>query len=153
MSVAVRIAYPLRLARARVAHRPARLLLVATGIAAGACVLALVYAGSLVIRDRALERAAAALPASERSVQATWFGTLSTGAGNWCGARTNFTDVAAWPDGAEPVGIADVGGTPDALGDSDCCDMFEVQAARASATTGIHHRYRMPARAAIERAA
>jgi hypothetical protein len=83
MSVAVRIVYPLRLARARVAHRPARLALVAAGIAAGACVLALVDAGSLLIRDRALERAAAALTPSQRSVQVTWFGTVSTGASSW----------------------------------------------------------------------
>jgi hypothetical protein len=81
------------------------------------------------------------------SVTAT---SRSTGAGSWCGARTNFTDVAACPDGAGPLGIAEVGGTPDALGDSDCGDMFDVHAARASATTGIHHRYRMPPRAAIE---
>ena len=54
-----------------------------TAVVAGAAVLALVDAGSLVIRDRALERATAALPASQRVVQATWFGTLSTGASAW----------------------------------------------------------------------
>ena len=83
MSAARRIAYPLRLVRARLAHRAGRLALVAVGIAAGAAVLCLVYAGALVIRDRSLERATAALPASERAVQATWFGTLSTGPSAW----------------------------------------------------------------------
>jgi hypothetical protein len=83
VSLAVRIAYPARLARARLAHRAGRMLLVGLGIAAGACVLALVYAGSLIIRDRSLERAIAALPASERTVQVTWFGTLSTGSATW----------------------------------------------------------------------
>lgn len=83
MSLAVRVGYPVRLARARLAHRAGRMLLVGAGIAAGACVLALVYAGSLIIRDRSLERATAALPASQRTVQVTWFGTLSTGAATW----------------------------------------------------------------------
>jgi hypothetical protein len=78
--LALRVAYPLRLVRARLAHRRERVLLVGAGIAAGAAALALVDAGGLVIQDRSLQRAAAQLPASERAVQATWYGTLSTGA-------------------------------------------------------------------------
>ena len=65
-----------------------------------------------------------------------------TGAGNWCGARTNFTDAAVVALGDAPLGVAEVGGTPDALGDSG--DMFDVQAASATVTTGIHHHRRMP---------
>src|SRR4051812_32990201 len=83
MSVAVRVGYPVRLARARLAHRAGRMALVAAGIAAGAGGVAPVYAGSLGTRARSLERATAALPASQRVVQATWFGTLSTGTSAW----------------------------------------------------------------------
>jgi hypothetical protein len=103
MSVAVRFAYPLRLARARVAHRPARLLLVAAGIAAGACVLALVDAGSLQIRDRALQRAVAELTPSQRAVQVTWFGTISTGASSFSSLDRVVRPQLRALEGREPV--------------------------------------------------
>jgi hypothetical protein len=103
VSLAVRVGYPLRLARARLAHRAGRMALVGLGVAAGACVLALVDAGSLVIRDRSLERAVAALPASQRVVQATWFGTLSTGSSAWTRLDAHVRPRLRTLNGGEPV--------------------------------------------------
>lgn len=82
-TLAHRTFYPLRLARARLARRLGRMLLVGLGVAAGAAVLALVDAGGLLIQDRNLERATAALAPSDRAVQVAWYGTLSTGAFRW----------------------------------------------------------------------
>jgi hypothetical protein len=72
-----RLAYPLRLAAARLAAGGRRLLLVAIGIVAGAAVLAAVLAGRLVMEDRALQQAAASLPPEDRTVAVAWSGTLS----------------------------------------------------------------------------
>jgi hypothetical protein len=103
MTLAARITYPVGLARARLAHRAGRMLLVAAGVAAGACVLALVDAGSLVIRDRGLERAAAALTPSQRAIQVTWFGTLSTGSSSWARLDAIVRPRLRTVDGREPV--------------------------------------------------
>jgi len=69
-----RLATPLRLARLRLAHRLERVALVTLGIAAGTAMLAAVLGGSLLARDRSLERATARIPAADRAVRALWFG-------------------------------------------------------------------------------
>src|SRR5438552_4994863 len=74
MSTLRRLATPLRLARLRLAHRLERVALVALGIAAGTAMLAAVLGGSLLARDRSLERATARIPAADRAVRALWFG-------------------------------------------------------------------------------
>src|SRR5712692_7157181 len=74
MSTLRRLATPLRLARVRLAHRLERVALVALGIAAGTAMLAAVLGGSLLARDRSLERATARIPAADRAVRALWFG-------------------------------------------------------------------------------
>src|SRR6266542_6732028 len=74
MSMFRRLATPLGLAERRLTHRLERVALVALGIAAGTAMLAAVLGGSLLARDRSLERATARIPASERAVRALWFG-------------------------------------------------------------------------------
>ncbi len=74
MSTFRRLATPLRLARLRLAHRLERVALVTLGIAAGTAMLAAVLGGSLLARDRSLERATARIPAADRAVRALWFG-------------------------------------------------------------------------------
>ena len=74
MSTLRRLATPLRLARLRLAHRLERVALVALGIAAGTAMLAAVLGGSLLARDRSLERATAQISAPDRAVRALWFG-------------------------------------------------------------------------------
>jgi hypothetical protein len=69
-----RLVFPLRLVRARLGAGGERLILVATGVVAGAAVLAAVLAGSLVMQDRALAQATVQLPPDERLVQVTWSG-------------------------------------------------------------------------------
>lgn len=98
-----RIGYPLELVRARLARRADRVVLVGLGVAAGAAVLALVYAGSAIMEDRSLERAAAALPASDRAVQATWFGTLGTGANGWRRLDAGVRPQLRAATGREPI--------------------------------------------------
>src|SRR3954465_10834384 len=72
-----RIAYPLRLAWARLLRRGERVLLVLFGIAAGAALLAAVLAGSLVAQDRSVARATARVPAQDRTVRLVWGGIAS----------------------------------------------------------------------------
>ncbi len=72
--------FPIRLARSRLGAGGERLFLVAVGIVAGAAAIAAVLSGRLVMQDRSLAQATAALPASDRSVEVAWFGALS---GNW----------------------------------------------------------------------
>jgi hypothetical protein len=74
MTTLRRLATPLRLARARLARRLERVALVALGIAAGAAMLAAVLGGSLLARDRSLERAVTHIAPAERAVRALWFG-------------------------------------------------------------------------------
>ena len=74
MTALRRLAAPLRLARLRLARRLGRVALVVLGIAAGTAMLASVLGGSLLARDRSLERATAEIPASDRAVRALWFG-------------------------------------------------------------------------------
>ena len=56
------------------------MLLVAGGIAAGAALLAAVFAGSLVAQDRSVERATARVPAADRTVRLVW-GGIGSGPG------------------------------------------------------------------------
>jgi hypothetical protein len=69
-----RLAYPLRLARLRLARRLERVFIVGLGIAAGAAMLAAVLGGSLVAQDRGLARAADRIAPADRAVRALWFG-------------------------------------------------------------------------------
>jgi hypothetical protein len=62
-----RVRAPLAVAAARLRRHPGRGLLVAAGVAAAVATLALVDGGSVIARDRATQRAIAALPPSERS--------------------------------------------------------------------------------------
>ncbi|HEY7002713.1 MAG TPA: hypothetical protein VH281_00410 [Gaiellaceae bacterium] len=66
------IAFPLRLAWARLSRRPARALLLALGVAAAAGALAVVLGGSLVAQDVSAGRALAGVPVSKRSVAVTY---------------------------------------------------------------------------------
>jgi FtsX-like permease family protein len=76
-----RVTFPLRLAWARLARRPERVVLVTLGIAAGAALLAAVLAGSLVAQDRSVERATARVPETDRTVRLVW-GGIASGPGN-----------------------------------------------------------------------
>jgi len=57
-----------------VTARPAAFVLAAAGVALAACALATVSAASLVVKDRAVGRAIAALPPDQRAVRVTWVG-------------------------------------------------------------------------------
>lgn len=82
MSNALRRAgYPLRLAWIRLARRGEHVVLVAFGIAAGAALLAVVLAGSLIARDRNLSRAGNQLAPQDRAVRLFW-GGIASGAAN-----------------------------------------------------------------------
>ena len=69
-----RILFPIRLARARLGSGGGRLALVALGIVAGTAALAAVLGGRLVMQDRSLAQATAALPAGNRSLEVAWVG-------------------------------------------------------------------------------
>jgi len=69
-----RILFPIRLAAARLGSGGGRLALVALGIVAGTAALAAVLGGRLVMQDRALAQATAALPAGNRSLEVAWVG-------------------------------------------------------------------------------
>ena len=74
MTALRRLAFPLRLARARLSRRLGRFALVALGLAAAAATLAAVLAGSLVAQDRSIARELEQLPDPARAVRAAWFG-------------------------------------------------------------------------------
>lgn len=80
MTVLRRILYPVNLAWARLVRRGGRMVLVAVGIAAGAALLAAVFAGSLVAQDRSVERATERVPAADRTVRLVW-GGIGSGLG------------------------------------------------------------------------
>ena len=80
MTVVRRILYPVNLAWTRLARRGGRMVLVAVGIAAGAALLAAVFAGSLVAQDRSVERATTRVPAADRTVRLVW-GGIGSGPG------------------------------------------------------------------------
>ena len=68
-----RIAFPLWLARVRLARRGERLVLVVLGLAATAAMLGAVLAGTVTAQDRDVGRRVAALPADVRAVRVNWF--------------------------------------------------------------------------------
>jgi hypothetical protein len=74
-----RAAYPLALARTRLASRGTRAAILGAGIAAGATVLGLVVGGSLVAQDRSLERALARVAPEDRTVHVAYFGVPASG--------------------------------------------------------------------------
>jgi hypothetical protein len=76
-----RVAFPLWLARSRLARRGGRFLTVALGIAAGAALFTGVLAASTLVRDRSLARAVAAIPDDQRQVRAGWYGLLGAATG------------------------------------------------------------------------
>jgi hypothetical protein len=69
-----RLAVPVGLGLRRVTARPAAFILAAAGVTLAACALATVSAASLVVKDRAVGRAIAALPPDQRAVRVTWVG-------------------------------------------------------------------------------
>ena len=95
-----RAAFPIRLARARLAAGGERLALVAIGIVAGAAAIAAVLGGRLVMQDRALAQATAALPSSDRSLTVAWFGAYG---GNWRPLDRDVTNELVALTGREPA--------------------------------------------------
>ncbi len=73
-----RFAFPLALAGKRLLRRRGRIVLAGLGIATGSLALAVVLAGSLVVQDQGLTRAAERLPEAERAVRAFWLGVPRT---------------------------------------------------------------------------
>src|SRR5918995_3080614 len=73
-----RFAFPLALAGKRLLRRRGRVVLAGLGIATGSLALAVVLAGSLVVQDQGLARAAERLPEAERAVRAFWLGVPRT---------------------------------------------------------------------------
>ncbi len=76
-----RLVFPLRLVGSRLRAGGERLVLVATGIVAGAAVLAAVLAGRLVMQDRSLAQATAQLAPADRVVQVSWSGAVDSYSG------------------------------------------------------------------------
>jgi hypothetical protein len=97
-----RILFPLRLAALRLTRRGGRVGLVALGIAAAAALLAAVSAGSLVARDRSLERQTARLAAPDRAVRVVW-GGIASGPSNHFSAVDAAARSALRPFGDRPV--------------------------------------------------
>ena len=65
---------PVRFAFTRLRAHASRTVLVAVGIAVGAAVLALAAVAAVAVQDRAVQRALAQLPPSDRAVQVDWSG-------------------------------------------------------------------------------
>ena len=68
-----RLAFPLWLARARLARRRERFALVVIGLGAAAAMLGAVLAGTVAAQDRQVARSVAALPDTVRAVRVNWF--------------------------------------------------------------------------------
>ena len=94
-----RILFPIELARARLGAGGERLLLVAVGIVAGAAAIAAVLGGRLVMQDRSLAQATAALPSSDRSLTVAWFGAFG---GSWRSLDREVTTELGQLTGREP---------------------------------------------------
>jgi FtsX-like permease family len=97
-----RLLFPLRLAWLRLARRGERVGLVALGIAAAAALLAAVSAGSLVARDRSLERQTAQLASADRAVRVVW-GGIASGPSNRFESVDGSARAALRPFGGRPV--------------------------------------------------
>jgi hypothetical protein len=76
-----RFSFVLRLAGIRLRRRLGRVALATLGIAAGAATLATVLGAGAVARDQSLARALERLPAEQRVVRGSWFGTAVDQAG------------------------------------------------------------------------
>ena len=72
--IGARFRAPLLVAGARLRARPGRALLVAVGVSAAAATLVAILGGSLIARDRAVQRALASLTPAERSFRVDAFG-------------------------------------------------------------------------------
>jgi hypothetical protein len=95
-----RFSFVLTLARLRLSRRLGRVLLAAVGIAAGAATLATVLGAGMVAQDKSLGRALRALPADQRVVRGSWFGTAVDQAGFRdldAGVRRAFHGIASQP--------------------------------------------------------
>src|SRR5215218_5419091 len=97
-----RITFPLRLAALRLVRRGGRVALVAFGIAAAAALLGAVAAGSLVARDRSLERQTERLEAADRAVRVVWGGIASGPSNRFASVDASALD-ALRPFGGRPV--------------------------------------------------
>ncbi len=95
-----RILFPIQLARARLGAGGERLALVAVGIVAGSAAIAAVLGGRLVMQDRSLAQATAALPSSDRSLSVAWFGAYG---GSWRGLDREVTTELTHLTGREPA--------------------------------------------------
>jgi hypothetical protein len=100
--MARRILFPLRLAWLRLVRRGGRVGLIAFGIGAAAALLAAVSAGSLVARDRSLERQTVRVPAADRAVRVVW-GGIASGPSNRFGSVDGAARAALRPFGGTPV--------------------------------------------------
>ncbi len=97
-----RILFPLRLAGLRLARRGSRVVLVVLGIAAAAALLAAVSVGSLVARDRNLQRQTARLAPADRALRVTW-GGIASGPSNRFAAVDGDARSALRTFGSRPV--------------------------------------------------
>ena len=95
-----RLAFPLGLARSRLGSGGERLALVAVGIVAGSAAIAAVLGGRLVIQDRAVAQATAALAPADRSLEVAWFGAFG---GTWRSLDRAVAPALVASTGREPV--------------------------------------------------
>ena len=95
-----RLAFPLGLARSRLGSGGERLALVAVGIVAGSAAIAAVLGGRLVIQDRALAQATAALAPADRSLEVAWFGAFG---GTWRSLDRAVAPALVASTGREPA--------------------------------------------------
>ncbi len=95
-----RFSFVLALAGVRLRRRLGRVALATLGIAAGAATLATVLGAGAVARDQSLGRALQRLPAEQRVVRGSWFGTDVGQAGFRrldAGVRANFRGIGSQP--------------------------------------------------------
>ena len=85
----------------RVTARPGAFTLAGAGVALAACALATVLAASLVVQDRAVARAIADLPPTQRAVQVTWVGASVAPGDRWA-ALDRQVRMATEPLGTQP---------------------------------------------------
>jgi hypothetical protein len=96
-----RLAAPIRIGIRRVTARPTAFVLAGAGVALAACALATISAASLVVKDRAVGRAIAVLPADQRAVRVTWVG-VSTIPADSAGSLDRQVRGVLRPVGTEP---------------------------------------------------
>jgi hypothetical protein len=96
-----RLAAPIRIGIRRVTARPAAFVLAGAGVALAACALGTISAASLVVKDRAVGRAIAALPPDQRAVRVTWVGVSTIPADSAASLDRQVREVLR-PVGTEP---------------------------------------------------